>query len=411
MKPATLGFIGVRLREAREARGLTAISLADLVGVSRQAIYQYETGIQSPRPEITEKLAEALKVPISYFRYIDEIETGTIFYRSMSAATKTERLRGESRYKWFRIIIRFLKTYLKFPEINFPRFSIPNNPNNISDDMIEDLAVQARKAWNLSNLPINNMVLLLENHGANIAYDELYADTLDAFSDILQHPDSPAYIILGSDKCNAVRSRFDTAHEYGHKLLHTAIDKSLLNRKPEYSLIEKQAHRFASAFLLPADAFASDFYSSNLDTLINLKPKWKCSIAMMIKRAGDLNFISSEHERRLWINLSRRGWRTREPLDDEIKIEYPQLTRSAFEMLINERIKSKEEILSQIPIPATDIESLAGLKKGYLTETRREELAPMVYLKDYQTNNINTSKPGKDGHAEIKQFRRPNKDN
>jgi len=85
MKPNTLGFIGTRLKEAREARELTIAALADLVGVSRQAIYLYEHDIQSPRPEVIEKIANLLRLPIPYFRCRHGIEIGTVFYRSMSA--------------------------------------------------------------------------------------------------------------------------------------------------------------------------------------------------------------------------------------------------------------------------------------------------------------------------------------
>lgn len=254
-------------------------------------------------------------------------------------------------------------------------------------------------------------MLLLENNGASVAYDDLHADTLDAFSDVLPIPGAPPYITLGADKAIAVRSRFDAAHELGHNILHRNIEYSALNRMADYALMERQAHRFAAAFLLPADAFASDFYSSNLDTLLNLKSKWRCSVAMMVKRAGDLNFISPEQEKGLWISLSRRGWRIKEPLDDELKIERPQLIKQAFGMLLNEKIKTREEILSQIPLCSIDIEQLAGLTKGYLMEPQ-EEVSPSVYvLKEYQRDNKNARKPEENNKAEIKQFRPPEKNN
>lgn len=404
MKPATLGFIGARLKEAREARYLTAIALSDLIGISRQAVSQYENGIQSPRPEIMKKIADILQLPVSYFRYPNEIETGTIFYRSMSAATKSVRLRAENRYLWLRIIVAYLREFLKFPKANFPEFETPNNPNDISEEQIEDLAIQTRKVWNLSNFPVTNMVLLLENNGAIVVRDELGAATLDAFSDVLSASDCPQYIILGMDKSIAVRSRFDAAHELAHRILHRNINKSYLSRMPEYSLIEKQAHRFAGAFLLPSDAFANDFYSAALDALKNLKPKWKVSIAVMIKRAEDLNFISSDQAKHLWINLSRRGWKTREPLDDVLEIEQPQLLRQAFEMIVNERIKTKQEILSQIPLSPIDIEKLAALKTGYLREIQKEISPTISILKDYQTNHKNTYKPKNNDHAQIIRF-------
>ena len=403
MKPTTLGFIGKRLREAREARGMTAVALSDPIGISRQAISQYENGIQSPRPEVTEKMATILNVPLSYFRYPNENQIGTIFYRSMSAATKSARLRAENRYIWLRTIVAYLRKFIEFPKDNFQNFKTPSDPNLIPDEQIEDLAAQTRTVWNLSNVPIGNMVSLLESNGVIITRDDLKAVTLDAFSDISQATDCPQYIVLGTEKSTAVRSRFDAAHELGHRILHQNIDKIYLTRKAEYSLIEKQAHRFAAAFLLPADAFAEDFYSSNLDALKNLKPKWKVAVAMMLKRAEDLNFISADQARYLWINLSRRGWKTKEPLDDELEIEQPQLLRRAFEMVVNEKIKTKQEIVSQIPLSSTDIENLAALRQGYLTESY-EEIATPISIKDYQNNVGNASKTRNNNYGEIIRF-------
>ena len=408
MKSGTPGFIGARLKEAREARSLTAIALADLIGVSKQAVSQYENEIQSPRPDIVTKIASILQVPISYFRFSQKINMGTIFYRSMSATTKSARIRAERRYLWLRIIESYLREFIQFPKFDVPKFDLPSDPKNISEERIEELAMQLRHLWNISDSePINNMVTLLEQHGTIVTRDELGADTLDAFSDILQSvQDCSHYIVLGSDKAISVRSRFDAAHEFAHKIVHQNIDKSFLMRKTEYNLIEKQAHRFAAAFLLPADSFAIDFYSANLDALKNLKSKWHVSIAMMINRAEDLNFISPEQARWLWINLSKRGWKLKEPLDDEIEIEQPQLLRKGFELLINEKIQSRQDILFNIPLQPKDIERLANLTTGYLSDSEQQETSQVIMLKprssivaDNRKNQINSNT-----HSQIIKF-------
>ena len=67
MRPGTPGFIGQRLREAREARAKTAADLAKLVGVTRAAISQYEGGHQTPSPAVMEKLSKELGVPSQFF--------------------------------------------------------------------------------------------------------------------------------------------------------------------------------------------------------------------------------------------------------------------------------------------------------------------------------------------------------
>lgn len=406
MKPGTPGFIGARLREAREARSFTAIALADLIGVSKQAISQYENDIQSPRPEIITKLASTLQVPISYFRFSQNINMGTIFYRSMSATTKAARIRAERRYLWLRMIESYLREYIQFPAFNFPKFDLPRDPKNISDDLIEELAIEVRRSWSIPNSePINDMVTLLEQNGAIIARDELGADTLDAFSDVLLlDQDCSHYVVLGSDKAISVRSRFDAAHEFAHKILHDNIDKTYLSRKIEYNLIEKQAHRFAAAFLLPADAFAVDFYSAQLDALKNLKSKWHVSIAMMINRAEHLEFISPSQARWLWINLSKRGWKMREPFDDEIEIEQPQLLRKGFELLINERIQTRQDVLLSIPLQSTDIERLANLPAGYLSYSEEREGSRVITLKPRSGVHTRKNLSGSNKQSQIIRF-------
>jgi putative transcriptional regulator len=52
--------LGNRIREAREARGLTQAELAGLVGVSRKTVNTVENGVFVPSTVIALKLATAL---------------------------------------------------------------------------------------------------------------------------------------------------------------------------------------------------------------------------------------------------------------------------------------------------------------------------------------------------------------
>jgi Zn-dependent peptidase ImmA (M78 family)/transcriptional regulator with XRE-family HTH domain len=395
MIPGTPGFIGERLREAREARNLTAIALAEIIGVTRQAVSQYESSI-SPRPEIMKKISEVLGLPESFFRRrIVRAESGTIFYRSMSSTTKSARLRAERRFGWFMEIVEYLNAYLELPRVNFPELNLPDNPVRISMEEIEEIALQVRQFWNLDDGPIGSMVSLLENNGAIVFRDELEAETLDAFSTFSS--DGIPYICLGSDKNVCVRSRFDAAHELGHLILHRTINRALLTKKVEYRLLEDQAHRFAGAFLFPSEQFAVEFYSATLDTFKLLKPKWKVSIGMMIQRATDLDLISTEKAKHLWITYTRRKWRNAEPFDDEFEVEYPRLTKRSFEMLINEKIKTPEDILNQLPFNPHDIEKLVN-SNGLLTRKAAVNDPPVRILNfpGHSRQNITptTNKPG-----------------
>lgn len=54
-----------KIKEVRTNRGVTQAELAEKVGVSRSAIAKYEKGERTPPLSLLQKIADALKVPIS----------------------------------------------------------------------------------------------------------------------------------------------------------------------------------------------------------------------------------------------------------------------------------------------------------------------------------------------------------
>lgn len=366
MRPGTLGFVGARLREAREARGITAIALAQRIGVSRQVISQYENGLATPSPDVMERITQQLDLPVAFFRRpISPVELSTVYFRSLSSATNAARARAKSRLRWAQEIAFYVREYIEIPPVDFPTFNLPADPKSLTSEQIEMAAQQVRRHWSLGDGPISNVVWLLENHGAIIVRDHLATHALDAFSG---WADGTPFIILGSDKGSAARSRLDTAHELGHLVAHRSITATQLTRPADLKLLEIQAFRFGGAFLLPASSFPRDVYSPTLDALRNLKDKWRVSVGLMIKRLEDLDLVGDEQARRLWISYNRRGWRQNEPLDDELPVEEPRLLRQACELMLTEGVLARSDILSQLPFAQHDIEQLAGLGEGYLSE-------------------------------------------
>lgn len=366
MRVGTPGFNRNRLTEARESRGLTMVALADLVDLSAASISSYETGKVSPSPDALERLAGTLNFPGNFFLLPDrDRQSGTTFYRSMSTATKRARTRAEWRAGWLRDITEYVSDFVTLPDVNLPYLGLPDNPLLISNDEIEEAAMAARQFWNLPNGPISNMVLLLENQGVVIARDAFDAGALESLCERPPDTDRP-FVIIGTDKGTAVRWRFDVAHELGHLLLHSRIPPGLLQRKEQFKEIETQAHRFAAAFLLPLDQFADDLFGISLDAFRSIKPKWKTSIAMMIRRARDGRLISEETERGLWVNYTRRKWRTIEPLDDSLEPEIPRLLAKSFELILSDGLLTPSEIPDALGLLPADAEDLSSLPRGYL---------------------------------------------
>lgn len=358
------GFRKERLTQARQARGLTAISLADMAGLGQATISQYEKGTQNPRQENLDKLAELMNVPSSFFLRSVEVEKPhRLFYRSMSAATKSARARAEARYEWALEMMDYLLEYFDFPEVNLPELDIPQDHRQIDPRQIEFFAEQLRSHWTLGDGPVVNMVRTLEANGIVVWRTPFEADTLDAFSEFrMPHP----VIVLSADKQNYFRSRFDAAHELGHLILHRNIDQSLLRKASDFRFIENQAHRFAGAFLLPAIAYSKEVWASTIDAFRALKPRWDASIAFQMRRCQDLGLVDDAQAKRLWINLSRRGWRKQEPLDDSAVAERPNLIRRSIEMLVKEGVLTKEQLTADLCLSASDIEKLAELPAGFL---------------------------------------------
>jgi Zn-dependent peptidase ImmA (M78 family)/DNA-binding XRE family transcriptional regulator len=368
MKSGTPGFRGARLVEAREARALTGVALADMVGVTRASITQYEKDVQTPRPDVMKRMVEVLNLPLEFFlRELRPSATGVFHYRSLAAATKTLRRQAQRRQDWVRDIVAWLEEMIELPKIDFPDFRPPSDPNAIDDEYIERAAQVTRRHWSLGDGPIVNATRFLENQGAVVSLSDFGSEELDAFSECGREGFTP-YVSVSADKKLAARANLTASHELGHLVLHRNVPDNVAKRTAEHKLMEAQAFRFADAFLLPASTFAPMVRHPSLDLFRMLKAKWRVSIGAMIMRSRDLLLITDEQYRRLWIAYSKRGWKHGEPMDEELGHDGPRVLRNAFDLLLTERVVSKEQICGSLPYAPSDIEKLCGLYPGYLSE-------------------------------------------
>jgi len=362
------GFIAQRLTEAREARGLRKTNLAELVQVSPSQISKYESNAQTPSPAILDRICSVLAVPIEYFFYQRSGETdieSPIYYRSMSYATQQQRIAAEAKYLWLQDIYQYLWSFVEFPSVNFPNIDPPDSPEKISEQYIEDAADYLRQFWGLSDAPIENITRLVENNGIVVSFFDLGADGLDGFSQ--KNYDRP-HIIISTGKNSAVRIRFSLAHELGHLILHRKINPKALKDSSKFKLMEQQAHRFASAFIFPQSTFFQEIVIPDLATFRMRKPRWKLSIAAMIFRAKNLGLIDDDREKMLRRSYGAKKWSRMEPLDDQINIDYPELLKDAIELILNEGVQSKSDIINNPPISRQDIEKIAGLEPDFLQD-------------------------------------------
>lgn len=368
MRKRTPGFVGSRLREAREARGLTQGMLAELLGQKNASLISgYENDRMSPQPDTFEAIARTLNLPEGFFLcsgrpVVDEVP---VFYRSMSAATQTARKRAEHKARWYEEIVHYLERHVALPQVDIPSHSGDQEPGQLTQDEIESAATALREHFGLGDGPVPDLVYLLESKGVLVsrqALDSYHLDSFGYWSSLVNRP----VIILGTDKPSAARSRFDAAHELGHLVLHRQVKQNQLRAGKTFPTIEKEAHAFAGAFMLPARGFGDDVAVASLSGLLTLKRKWKMSIGAMLMRIEALGFWPETTMLNMWKNYSRNGYRKCEPLDDKLVCEEPMLVRQAFRMLGESSRGSMLIMLSNLPFSHTDIESLLDLDHGYI---------------------------------------------
>jgi Zn-dependent peptidase ImmA (M78 family)/DNA-binding XRE family transcriptional regulator len=356
-------FVSTRLTEAREIRELSMTDLAKLVGISKQAISQFESGLHNPSLENLIEISNVLNFPLEYFYKKQERRNNRvspIYFRRRKSATSKSHKQAEKYEDMLSDIYEYLSNYIDFPLPNL--IMSDKDFSEIEDEDIEEISLKLREHWGLTTAPINNMTLLLEDNGILVGKARMNSN-LDSIS--CWRKVCPT-IVLRSNNSSAVRLRFDLAHELAHLVLHhNVLDEEMLDES-SYKKIENQADKFASAFLLPAQTFADEFMSTSLKSLLYLKERWLVSVQALAMRAYNLDFINDNQ--RVYIFKQLGASRKKEPLDEKIKPEKQSLLYRGINLLIENGIHTKYQILKDLRIPKQIFSDLANLPKNFFEE-------------------------------------------
>ena len=366
-------FNGQRLKTARTIRRLGLTELADILGVKRQTVSMYESGkITDPGMDKIQKMSEVLEFPVGFF--LDSKEEAVtvsngVYFRSLLTTGTRYREEQEAKIGFVSTMYSFLSEYVSFPALNLPVI--------YEDETIEEMAYKLRDAWKLGRGPINDLIYYVEQNGILVTAFSTSTNDIDGFSQRLYIDGEEKYLIaLSKNKESAARMHFDVAHELGHILMHDFDDNIESLSSSEFKEREKEANEFAAAFLLPREAFIDDIgpYAAKFQYYVEMKKRWKVSIAAMLMRSRNLGLISYDTYQRLVRHMQTYGMRKREPLDDELMTAQPAMIKTAVDLLLNNNVMTAREFVQEISMnynltlyPA-QIEELLGLKKGRLKE-------------------------------------------
>lgn len=359
------GFQCERLCQILAARRLTQVQLASMVGVSPATVSKWRAGTQAPEREALDRLAGVVNVTPEWFTRPSTPKVSRPLFRSNASAHVAARAMLEARLEWAQDVAVALMEFVDYPELNLPARAF-TDPEEITAEDIEHAACECRDMWRLGRSVVQDLALAVEGAGVILVREETgiaQIEGLSAWSEALERP----LVLLSADKDNGYRSRFDLAHELGHLILHRYIKNP--NERDRHKLLEKQAHRFAGAFLLPAETFATEVrVPPTLDDLLLLKRRWGVSAAAIIMRLRALELLDEEGALMLFKRRSARWGAKSEPGDGDRKPEQPRLLRRTIDLLVDEKVMPLEAIPRHIGLAPYDVETLAGLPEGYFQD-------------------------------------------
>lgn len=317
-------MLGNRIKQAREAAGLSQRDLATTCGVTAMAISKYERGQSMPSSKVLQALADALDVRIEYFFRTQAVELDKLEFRKHARlpAKQEQRVLADARDQ----IERWLELEDLLPNEWAKPFQVPHEvPRKVRDGGgIEKAALAVREAWGLGTEPIVDLIETLEENGLKVLLSE-YASAKQ-FDGLAAEANGHTVILVGTN-LPGDRQRFTIAHELGHLVLEERLTGDAAKDE------EKACNRFAGAFLTPAREVLSTLGErrSRLEPqeLYLLKHQWGLSMGAWTFRARDLGIINASAMNKYWQMLRTKGWDTTEPGDP-----YPREQPRRFERLV-----------------------------------------------------------------------------
>lgn len=299
-------MIGKRLKLARAASGLSLRDLADRIDnrVSAQQIGKYERDEDVPGSGVLIALSHALGVSVDYLVGDQEMVLEGVEFRKKQITSKKEQAQIQAK------ALHLIERYLMVEEILGLPSAEWDKPREAPFPVVEigeaDRAAQyLREHWNLGIDPIPNLVELLEERGIKVLVVDSEENIDGLSAQVRRTRGEPVPVIVIRRGVHGERQRFNLAHELGHMVMDVQGDDKFR---------EKAAHRFAGAFLMPAEALWSNVgrhrSSIGWSELFALKQLVGASVQAITYRCGDLGIFPPSLSQKLFREFSRLGFRS-----------------------------------------------------------------------------------------------------
>jgi Zn-dependent peptidase ImmA (M78 family)/transcriptional regulator with XRE-family HTH domain len=279
------------LKLARDIRGLTQAELAQQAGFTQALVSKVENSLGQPSEDVIGKLVEVLDFPATFFAQSDRMEGFPHFHyrkRVRLGAKPLAHINAVINLRRMHVA-KLLRSY----EVDVHK-PIPQIDLDHAGITPEKLAERLREYWMLPRGPIADLTQVIEDAGGIVILCRFGTNLLDGIS--FRSAGLPPIFCMNKD-VSGDRYRFSLAHELGHMVMHAVPDDD--------AKMEEEAHRFASAFLMPAADIRAHISTPKLSAMGRAKAFWKVSIKALIQRAHQLKLMTDQQYKNLMVSYSK----------------------------------------------------------------------------------------------------------
>lgn len=290
--------ISEKIKSLRQSKNYSLQQLADLSGLSKPAIQQYEDGTIKPSSKALQAIASALEVGVFFFfsTLQKELQLKDFRYRELVNQDGERKIIYDS-------ILPYAQNYIELEDILNERIVCDDPVDDVIVNDFEDVekaAKKLRKKWKLGEQPIDDVTSLLESKGFKILTVNRPTGSPGLCGSLKDDKGTIPFIIINDNTEHLkeiCRRRFTIVHELAHCILRFGAE---VDKKLE----EQLCNRFAAAFLLPDEVLISiigkDRTIISLVELKQIKEKYGVSIQSIIYNSHSARLISNETKER-WL--------------------------------------------------------------------------------------------------------------
>jgi Zn-dependent peptidase ImmA (M78 family)/DNA-binding XRE family transcriptional regulator len=333
--------LGERLKRARTEKGWSTRAVAEMLQpitkVSHATLANYEKGATRPPIQLMMALATLYERPLNWFLSTGPALTGVRYRNLRSKVGVRDRQQFEAEsLRWCEAYIR-IETYLGQPLKRVKSFA-PVIAKNAADAAM----VFRREVLNLGETdPLPSVVEAMELLGVRVL--EAHTDlSIDGMAGLL----GDQHVVFLNPNVSHDRARMNAAHELAHVVLG---DCSAEQKKDD----ERRAFEFASHVLLTKEMLRRAFARKSVVDLVRFKEQFGISLAAMVYRAQQEQIITDAEAKFLWIEFTKRGWRTKEP--GQVWSDRPLRFEALIDSALVERRASLEQLASVAGVREVDL--------------------------------------------------------